>query len=573
MQRTVWLTGLLPFLLLTSAALSAPLAIALLWLYRRAVLRSMARTAGGSPAEPTSGPDVRPEVELTVRTAGLREPAAATEAYRAGRRSLRRLAVAHGLGGLAYAAVFAAAWMIWVTPDGFILGRLLWFLAVYAWPAVIGLALVVAIGRRGRALVGAAYAAIVAAIAGYLLVRNPTLTAGALLVFWLTTNGPETVLVLAFLARRVRAVGPLVLAFVSAGVAGALLTVQLAGMNEAVLRRIAGAGFAAGLDATGVFVGLHVVGFACFAVLGWLVLRRLARRYQEKALSDQSLVVYAVVLVFGIAQAIPLTFSGRGLIVTGPLAFAAYVATSRLATRLLVRPGVAASGPVLLLLRVFALGRRSQRLFDALSTRWLRSGGIALIAGPDLVTTTVEPHEFLDFVAGTLSRRFVSDATDLEGRLAALDTTADRDGRFRTNEFFCHADTWQETMRRLSRRCDAVLMDLRGFAPANAGCLYEIGHLLDAVPLDRVVVLIDATTDEPFLRAALGRLWGRVPADSPNRRLAAPEVVLLALERESGREIDGLLRVLLATCAQGERRPPGRRVDAPRVTGAGGVAS
>jgi hypothetical protein len=574
MQRTVWLTGLLPFLLLASAALSAPLALVLLWLYRRAVLRSMGRAAAASPpTEATSGPEMRPDVELTVRTAGLQAPAPASGAYLAGRRSLRRLAVAHGLGGLAYAAVFAAAWMIWVTPDGFILGRLLWFLAVYAWPAIIALALVAAMGRDGRLLVTGAYVAIVATIAGYLLARNPTLTPGALLVFWLTTNGPESVLVFAFLARRVRAVGPVVLAFVSTAVAGAMLAVQLAGMNETVLRRIAGAGFAAGLDATGVFVGLHVVGFASFAVLGWLVLRRLARRYQQKALSDQTLVVYAVVLVFGIAQAVPLTFSGWGLIATGPLAFAAYVAAGRLATRLLVRPTVSAQGPVLLLLRVFALGRRSQRLFDALSTRWLRSGSIALIAGPDLVTTTVEPHEFLDFVAGKLSRRFVSDAADLDRRLAELDTTADRDGRFRTNEFFCHADTWQGTMRRLSRRCDAVLMDLRGFAPGNAGCLYEIGQLLDAVPLDRVVFLIDATTDEPFLRASLVRLWGRVAVDSPNRHLTRPQVVLLTVGRESAREIDGLLRVLLAMHADGDGSALERTTHARPVTGARPAAS
>ena len=54
--------------------------------------------------------------------------------------------------------------------------------------------------------------------------------------------------------------------------------------------------------------------------------------------------------------------------------------------------------PTLLLLRVFALGHRSERLFDALSKRWLRAGSISMIAGPDLVTSTVEPHEFLDFI-------------------------------------------------------------------------------------------------------------------------------------------------------------------------------
>src|SRR5262249_10872850 len=98
------------------------------------------------------------------------------------------------------------------------------------------------------------------------------------------------------------------------------------------------------------------------------------------------------------------------------------------------------------------------------------------------------------------------DTADLERRLGELDTEADRDGRFRTNEFFCHADTWRETMRRLAGRCDGILMDLRGFAPSNARCLYEIGQLLDGVPLGRVVFLVDETTDGEFLRSTFERL-------------------------------------------------------------------
>ena len=75
--------------------------------------------------------------------------------------------------------------------------------------------------------------------------------------------------------------------------------------------------------------------------------------------------------------------------------------------------------PGLLLLRVFALGARSERLFDAFGKRWLRIGNIDMIAGPDLATTAVEPHEFLDFVGGRLSRAFVHDEADLARRHAA----------------------------------------------------------------------------------------------------------------------------------------------------------
>jgi hypothetical protein len=487
---------------------------------------------------------------LDVQTVGVDAATPGATAYRDGQRSLRRFALVHVLAGLAYAVVFTIVWMTWVTP-GFVLTRALWFLAVYAWPVVIVLGLVAAASQAGRFAIAGGYAAVVLAVAGYALARNPGLAPGELVTFWLTASAPETVLVLAFLVRRLRAVGPLVLAFVTAGVTGALFGVQLAGVDENVLRNVADVGFAAGLGATGVFVAMHVVGFVVLAVISWFALRWLARRYQRKLLSDQTLVVYAVVLVFAVGQSIPLVFSGWALILTGVAAFVAYVAVSRVGCGILVAPGSAAHGPMLLLLRVFALGARSQRLFDTLSTRWLRVGSIALIAGPDLVTAIVEPHEFLDFVAGRLSRRFVRGSADLERRLAEVDTEPDRDGRFRTNEFFCHADTWQETMRRLAGRCDGVLMDLRGFAPSNAGCLYEIGQLLDGVPLGRVVFLVDETTDAAFLRSTFARLWAAVPPGSPNRRLEAPRVTLFSVQRASERAIGGLLRLLLATRPDG----------------------
>src|SRR5262245_22154668 len=119
MQQTVWLTGMLPFMLIAGAVLTTPLALLLLWLYRRAVLRSMA-LASGVPPPAGEPPAATPGAPLGMHTASADAPPPATAAYRAGQRSLRRLGLVHVVAGLAYAAVFTAAWMIWVTP-GFIL--------------------------------------------------------------------------------------------------------------------------------------------------------------------------------------------------------------------------------------------------------------------------------------------------------------------------------------------------------------------------------------------------------------------------------------------------------------------
>lgn len=67
------------------------------------------------------------------------------------------------------------------------------------------------------------------------------------------------------------AVGPLVFAFMLAGVAGASLLVQLIGTSDAALGAIVSLGTAIGLDATTLFVLLHALGFA---PLGWFGLRR-----------------------------------------------------------------------------------------------------------------------------------------------------------------------------------------------------------------------------------------------------------------------------------------------------------
>src|SRR5205814_8172025 len=112
------------------------------------------------------------------------------------------------------------------------------------------------------------------------------------------------------------------------------------------------------------------------------------------------------------------------------------------------------------------------------SLLWRYTGSVRLIAGPDLANATVEPHEFLDFLAGRLQRRFISGSAALEQRLAETPLRRDPDGRFRVSSFFCHADTWQTVLRGLARQSDVVLMDLRGFGRTNEGCSYELNELL-----------------------------------------------------------------------------------------------
>ena len=98
-----------------------------------------------------------------------------------------------------------------------------------------------------------------------------------------------------------------------------------------------------------------------------------------------------------------------------------------------------------------------------------------MITGPDVALSTVQPHQFLDFLSGKLTRHFVRDQASLERSLAERDRAQDPDGRFRINNFFCHADSWQSALPRLVEDGDAVLMDLRSFSATNTGASTSSG--------------------------------------------------------------------------------------------------
>ncbi|MBJ6610482.1 MAG: hypothetical protein JG718_09010 [Candidatus Thiothrix moscowensis] len=180
----------------------------------------------------------------------------------------------------------------------------------------------------------------------------------------------------------------------------------------------------------------------------------------------------------------------------------------------------------LLLLRVFGHRLRSRQLLDQLSQRWSFIGPISLISAPDLAATNLEPDELLQFWGLRLRNLFVASEEDLQRRLGSFDAKPDPDGRYRINEFFCYDNTWKATVHALAVRSDAVLMDLRGFGEHNKGCSFELGLLLAEVPLARVVLLVDATTQRDALLRLLEELWQQLPADSVNRTLAEPRLCL-----------------------------------------------
>jgi hypothetical protein len=160
--------------------------------------------------------------------------------------------------------------------------------------------------------------------------------------------------------------------------------------------------------------------------------------------------------------------------------------------------------PTLLLLRVFGYTARTERLFDRVAARWRLIGPVTMIAAPDVTARTIDAGDYLRWLTGRIDELFVTSRASLDSKLATLDLAPDPDGRFRINEFCCRDSSWQATVVELMLRADAVIMDVRGITEARMGCEFELQQLDRRLPPQRLVLVVDETTDTAILKAAFG---------------------------------------------------------------------
>lgn len=540
------LPGLILLILIIAIPLAFLASISVLSLYRRAVLRTM-RARGNissgepAPAESPAAPLESVPIPLHIETLDSGKPnEAATELLR----SPWRAAAIYAIAGLCYALVTTIIFLQ-ATKSGF---HPLSFLIVfwyYAWPVAVTVSLVTAATWWAKLRIFAIYFLIIVVLGVIAAIANSAVSWLEIVSLWFLTNFPAALLLLAFLNRRIQAVGPLVLTFMILAVTGLVLFPAFVISNTWLLKLVVNIGLALGLGSGAMYLVLLLIGFTSFGALGWLALQAIGNWYRRKKTSEQSITMDAIWLLFGIFQSIGLIFEGSHWFLASLLSFVVYKAVAW-AGFALARRKVSQDQkhPNLLVLRVFSLGRRSERLFDVLGMYWRFVGSIRLIAGPDLATSTMEPHEFLDFLSGKLARQFIDSPQTLDLRIAQMDLLPDYDGQFRINDFFCYDDTWRMVFARLVRESDAVIMDLRGFSSQNAGCIFEINELINRVPLGRVVFIIDRSTDEPFLRQVIQRSWEGMGTASPNRLSTSGSPGLFHLNRLGATELRRLLQIL-----------------------------
>jgi hypothetical protein len=545
--------SLVSFILASATILAIPVSLFLLARYRRAVAREMSRAGADAPvvAEHRVGEQtLAPSSPLTIRVVDSRQPSAdgagAAPFFAQIRRRTRASAWVYSIAGAAFAAVMTYGWLVVTKDDGRPATKIAVLFWAYFWPTALAIALVIATSRAARLRTLGAYALVECAVAVWVLSRNPDSSPWQLAMYWLMVAAPPTLMLGAVMFARVRAVGPLVLplvALVMAGVVSLAIVLWIGAEGRGVLADSIGL---LPQDTQPVFWLLVSSAAALPPLLGWRRLSATAHRYQRRELSDEGLQIDSIFLFFAVVQSLSLVRSMPLGLLAGVFALAAHRVVVSLGMRASRSPAAGSSPVSLLLLRVFALGRRSERLFAALQRVWLRQGSMAMIAGSDLAASTLEPHEVVQFMLGQLPQQFVGNAAQLDERFRSMDRVALPDGRYRINEFYCHSNVWQRVMQRLVAESDVVLMDLRAFTRANQGCVFELAQLIDSIDLRRILFVIDQSTDRGFLEDTLTELWCRSRAESPNRAWPAPTATLFHCEAGAERTLDALLRQLLA---------------------------
>src|SRR5262249_57690229 len=123
--------------------------------------------------------------------------------------------------------------------------------------------------------------------------------------------------------------------------------------NEGTLRTISEIGSRLDANAITVFAGMIIVGLLLFALLGWGLLSLLGKLYEQKKLSDQSMMIDSLWLLFAVVESVGV-FQDSPWILAGLVALVGYKLVSSLGFRW-IDAARASESQTLLLLRLSPL--------------------------------------------------------------------------------------------------------------------------------------------------------------------------------------------------------------------------
>lgn len=503
-------SGIFLFLLILTVPLSMLIAFILLRIYRNAVLKSMLNKPGlfedeiQIPAGPPHPFRIRGELAISLHyieteASGYKH---SNNLFDLSRTQLHSMSLVYLMAGCLHAAITTFLYLYFGN-IAFLPVRTSIVFLIYLWPVIMMLIHIYYLSLIQKLTIVLIYFGVV-----WLVMLNQ-LNLKDFLVLWLWITGVPTLIWLLLGNQKLRAIAPLVMASMFLLLFAALLLTG-AGLQLALCFLET---WSANLNIN-VLTAVVLIQLLVFYLV-WKLIKQLGKAYANKRYSDQQIYFATWWLLYTLWVSNMFALSSLWQATLGMLAYIGFLFVVLLGAGWIHNKSPQKSSP-LLFLRVFGSTKRSEQLQSALEKYWRYIGDIRLIAGTDLATRNIEPHEFMNFLSGKLSRQFIKNREDLQQRLTQLDTKPDIDGRFRINEFFCHDNTWQMTLRELIKSTDALLMDLRDFSEENQGCIYELEQLLESIPLQRVVLIVGTTTDLGFLKNTLQKSWRERSGSSVN---------------------------------------------------------
>lgn len=367
-------------------------------------------------------------------------------------------------------------------------------------------------------------------------------------------NAIPIVLILILRTKRIKSVGILLYAFFIIVVSGPLLLYFGLSSNPAFLRSVAGSLINLDFKAYQVHIILLLISLAIALGIGWLLIKKIRSWYLNKQLNDIQLNADAIVLLFNINYAVFILLNDVGFAFLSLLAFPIYKLVGYACFSLLRKRKIRSQAPRLLLLRVFALGDDSRNLFERIMRYWRYAGSIQMISGPDLATTTIEPHELIAYVSGQLNNAFCEDEDSIKTNIAKADLLPDLDSTHRVNEFFCRDNNWKQVLKGLVNSSDLVLMDLRRFSNAFNGCKYEIKALVNWFPMAKTIFIVDEFTDIEFTKATFIEGFEAADPNSVNLK-STTKITLFKTGKSQGDDVFKILDILCSKIDENPTQP------------------
>lgn len=166
------------------------------------------------------------------------------------------------------------------------------------------------------------------------------------------------------------------------------------------------------------------------------------------------------------------------------------------------------------LLALWVSGSPHLEDFLQLLEKWKYYGIQFRLDGPDTVRHML--RDLVNYFRGHVEDSIVKNEAELDKALASFHDEANPSLQYATHSIQCTDTVWTKALRAFLEKTDVVMMDLASLSGEHMGIVYGLGKIVDEIPSERLILLIDDTTDEETLQALLSKICREVDVESPN---------------------------------------------------------